>query len=100
MKKSTPMVTTEKKEIFFKALETLFEDSDNEVIIIGHAQKGGTLRFLHATTMDAIVDFGILIAELTDSGDIEVDEIIERIRFVAELAKATNEDAQKGGRAS
>lgn len=100
MKKGMPKITAEEKKSLFRDLESIFEDGDNAVIIVGLDQKGGSLRFFHASAMDAIIGFGIMIAEMTAHGDLEVDEIIDKIREVAESAKGLLGDTQKGGRAS
>lgn len=100
MKKGMPKITAEEKKSLFRDLESIFEDGDNAVIIVGLDQKGGSLRFFHASAMDAIIGFGIMIAEMTKLGDLEADEIIDGIREVAASAKALLGDTQKGGRAS
>lgn len=100
MKKGMPKVTAEEKKSLFRDLESIFEDGDNAVIIVGLDQKGGSLRFFHASAMDAIIGFGIMIAEMTEHGDFEVDEIVDKIREVALSAKDLLGDTQKGGRAS
>lgn len=99
-KNSLPKVTAEEKKSLFRDLESIFEDGDNAVIIVGLDQEGGALRFFHASAMDAILGFGIMIAEMTAHGDLEVNEIIDKIREVAESAKGLLGDTQKGGRAS
>lgn len=93
-------VTAEEKKSLFRDLEHIFEDGDNAVIVSGIDQEGGSLRFFHASAMDAILSFGIMIAEMTDGTDLEVDEIIDKIREVAESAEVLLGDTQKGGRAS
>lgn len=100
MKMGMPKITAEEKKSLFRDLESIFEDGDNAVIIVGLDQKGGSLRFFHASAMDAIIGFGIMIAEMTKLGDLEVNEIIDKIREVAESAKGLFGDTQKGGRAS
>lgn len=100
MKKGMPKITAEEKKSLFRDLESIFEDGDNAVIIVGLDQKGGSLRFFHASAMDAIIGFGIMIAEMTKLGDLEADEIIDGIREVAESAEVLLGDTQKGGRAS
>lgn len=99
-KNSMPKVTAEEKKNLFRDLESLFEDGDNVVIIVGIDQEGGVLRFFNASAMDAIIGFGVMIAELSEHGDLEVDEIIDGIREVAASAKGLLGDTQKGGRAS
>lgn len=100
MKKGMPKITAEEKKSLFRDLESLLEDGDNAVIIVGLDQKGGALRFFRASTMDAIIGFGIMIAEMTKLGNLEADEIIDGIGTVAASAKALLGDTQKGGRAS
>ena len=100
MKKGMPKITAEEKKSLFRDLESIFEDGDNAVIIVGLDQKGGSLRFFHASALDAIIGFGIMIAQMTDGTDLEVDEIIDDIREVAASAKGLLGDTQKGGRAS
>lgn len=100
MKKGMPKITAEEKKSLFRDLESIFEDGDNAVIIVGLDQKGGSLRFFHASAMDAIIGFGIMIAQMTEQGPLEVDEIIDGIRAVAASAKGLLGDTQKGGRAS
>lgn len=100
MKKGMPKITAEEKKSLFRDLESIFEDGDNAVIIVGLDQKGGSLRFFHASAMDAIIGFGIMIAEMTKLGDLEADEIIDGIGAVVASAKVLLGDTQKGGRAS
>lgn len=99
-KNSLPKVTAEEKKNLFRDLESIFEDGDNAVIIVGLDQEGGSLRFFHASAMDAIIGFGVMIAEMSEHGDFEADEVIDKIREVAASAKALLGDTQKGGRAS